>query len=446
MKMSKTPVVLTVAGTDSGGGAGASADLKTFASIGTYGTCAITSVTSQNTTGVLGTFDLPPQVVKDQIDAVCTDMDVRWAKSGMLASPEIVSAVAECIKKYDLSLVVDPVMAAEAGGDLLTTDALSVMRDELLPLCTVVTPNTNEASAISGIPIENRDDAKRAAKAIADMGVQNVIVTGGHLDASDVVYESKTNTFTVISGKFIKGGTHGSGCTYSAALTAYLAHGHSVVDSARYAKQFVEHAIRESVPIGTGVAPVNQVAHIFKNAAKYEVLDETRCAVEILTECRSFANLVAEVGCNIAMAVPDASDVQDVAAVSGRIARLKGKAVNVGCVEFGASSHVARIILAAMQFNNNIRASVNIKYSLEVLEVCKNMKLTISSFDRADEPERTSTMDWGVTHAIKKYGSVPDIISDAGGIGKEPMIRVLGNGAIDVAKTAVTIAEKLDEL
>ena len=208
--MSKTPVVLTIAGTDSGGGAGVMADIKTFSSIGVHGTCAITSVTSQNTTGVLGALDLPPQVVKDQIDAVCTDMCVQWAKSGMLASPEIVSAVAECIKKYDLALVVDPVMAAEAGGDLLTTDALSVMRDELLPICMVVTPNTDEASAISGIPIKDRNDAKRAAKIIADMGVPNVIVTGGHLDASDVIYESKNDTFTVISGEFIKGGTHGS--------------------------------------------------------------------------------------------------------------------------------------------------------------------------------------------------------------------------------------------
>ncbi len=444
--MTKTPVVLTIAGTDSGGGAGASADLKTFASIGVHGTCAITSVTSQNTTGVISAYDLPSQVVKDQIDAVCTDMDVRWAKSGMLASPEIVSTVAEYIKKYDLSLVVDPVMAAEAGGDLLTTDALSVMRDELLPLCAVVTPNTYEASAISDITIEDREDAKRAAKAISDMGVPTVIVTGGHLDASDVVYESKNDTFTVISGEFIEGGTHGSGCTYSAALTAYLAQGHSVVDSARYAKRFVEHAIRESVPIGTGVAPVNQVAHIRKDAARYEVLDETGRAVEMLTGCESFAKLIPEVACNIAMAIPNASDVQDVAAVSGRIAKLKGKAVNVGCVEFGASSHVARIILAAMQFNKNIRASVNIKYSIDVLEVCKKLDLTISSFDRADEPEKTSTMDWGVTHAIKEYGSVPDIISDVGGIGKEPMIRVLGSGALDVAKTAVRIAKELDEL
>ncbi|HJH29158.1 MAG TPA: bifunctional hydroxymethylpyrimidine kinase/phosphomethylpyrimidine kinase [Methanosarcinaceae archaeon] len=444
--MTKTPAVLTIAGTDSSGGAGVSADLKTFASIGAHGTCAITSVTSQNTTGVISAFDMPPPIIMDQIDAVCTDMNVQYAKTGMLASAEIVSAVSRYVKKYNLVLVVDPVMAAEAGGELLTTDAMSVIRDELLPLCMVVTPNTNEASALSGIVIQDRNDAKHAAKIIADMGAVNVIITGGHLDASDVVYESKTDTFTVISGEFIEGGTHGSGCTYSAALTAYLAHGHSIVNSARYAKHFVEHAIRESVPIGSGVAPVNQVAHIRNNATRYEVLNETGRAVEILTECLSFANLVPEVSCNIAMAIPDASNVWDVAAVSGRIVKHKGKAVNVGCVEFGASSHVARIILAAMQFDNNVRASVNIKYSMEVLEICKKLNLTISSFDRADEPEKTSTMDWGVTHAIKEHGSVPDIISDAGGIGKEPMVRILGSCAQDVAKTAVKIAKELDKL
>ncbi|MGP8329664.1 MAG: bifunctional hydroxymethylpyrimidine kinase/phosphomethylpyrimidine kinase [Methanosarcinaceae archaeon] len=443
--MNKIPVVLTIAGTDSGGGAGVSADLKTFASIGVHGTCAITSVTSQNTTGVLGAYNLPPYVVKDQIDAVCADMDIRWVKSGMLPSPEIISAIAKHIKKYNLQLVVDPVMAAEAGGDLMTKDALLVMRDELLPLCLVVTPNTNEAAALSDIPIKDRNDAKRAAKAISKIGAPTVIVTGGHLDASDIVYESENDVFTVIPGEFIKGGTHGSGCTYSAALTAYLAHGHSVVESAIYAKRFVECAIRDSISIGTGVAPVNQMLHIRKNAARYGVLDNTRCAVEIITGYGSFAELIPEVGCNIAMALPNASGMHDVAAVSGRIARLKGKAVNVGCVEFGASSHVARIILAAMQFNTSIRASVNIRYSMDVLKVCKNMKLTISSFDRADEPENTNTMDWGVTYAIKEYGSVPDIIYDPGGVGKEPMIRVLGESALDVAKTAVIIAKYMND-
>ena len=141
----KTPIVMTIAGSDSGGGAGIAADLKTFAALGVHGTCAITSVTAQNTTGVLETFDLAPEAVASQIEAVCTDMEVKWAKIGMLSSSDIIREVAKEVRKYGLSLVLDPVMAAEAGGDLLRKK-LSVLIEELLPLCKVVTPNAPEAA------------------------------------------------------------------------------------------------------------------------------------------------------------------------------------------------------------------------------------------------------------------------------------------------------------
>jgi len=440
--MNKTPVVLTIAGSDSGGGAGIEADTKTFAALGVHGSCAITSVTSQNTRGVLKTYDLPPQVVADQIDAVCADMEVAWAKCGMLASPDIVRAVADRVKRYDLPLVLDPVMAAEAGGGLLSKSALPVLIDELLPASEVITPNIYEASALSGVSVKSRDDARQAAKAIAEMGACTVIITGGHLDASDLVYESGNETFTVIAGEFVKGGTHGSGCTYSAALAAYLARGFTVVDGAKHAKRFVEQAIKGSVPVGSGVNPVNQLSHLLDDAARYHVLEDIMCAVDTLTNCEPFANLIPEVGCNIAMATPQADDTADVAAVAGRIVRLKGMPVVVGCVEFDASSHVARIILAAMQFDPDVRAAVNVRYSKEVLRACREIGLSISSFDRADEPEHTSTMDWGVSHSIKMHGSVPDVIYDEGGIGKEPMVRILGKSAVDVAGIAVKIARR----
>lgn len=441
--MIKTPVVLTIAGSDSGGGAGIAADLKTFSTLGVHGTCAITAVTSQNTMGVQSTFDLPADVVSDQIDAVCSDMEVTCAKTGMLASPDIVMKVAECVKKYGLRLVIDPVMAAEAGGDLLTKDAFLIMKEELLPLCEVITPNIHEASALSGISIRNLDDARDAAKVIASAGARHVIITGGHLDASDLVYCPAQEEFTLVPGDFVEGGTHGSGCTYSAALAAYLASGYDVVDAARAAKEFVENAIKASISVGHGVGPVNQISTIRQDAARYQVLEDVMNAVDMLMECKEFANLVPEVGCNVAMAVPGACDVSDVAAVAGRIVRLKGRPACVGCVEFGASSHVARIILAAMQYDSTYRASVNIRYSKEVLDICREMGLSMSSFSRAEEPEHTHTMDWGVSHAIELYGSVPVIIFDEGGMGKEPMVRVLGRSAQDVAKTATEVARRI---
>lgn len=442
-EMDITPVVLTIAGSDSGGGAGIEADIKTFGSLYVHGTCAITSVTSQNTTGVKSAYDLPPSVVSDQIEAVCADMDIRWAKSGMLSSADIVRAVAKSVKEYGLHIIVDPVMAAEAGGDLLKEDAVSVLKEELLPLSYATTPNISEAQVLSGITINSREDAKEAAKAIAALGVKNVVITGGHSDAVDLVYESESDLFAEVPGRFIEGGTHGSGCTYSSALTAYLARGYSIVDAAIAAKEFVEYGILLSRNIGKGVSPVNQMGYLQMMATKDEVLANTEKAIQMLEDSPNFAKLVAEVGCNIAMALPHARKVSDVAAVNGRIVRLQGRPKVVGCVSFGASSHVARIVLAAMEFDQEIRASVNISYSGNVLAICEDMGLTMSSFSRAEEPEHTHTMDWGVTYAIDSYGRVPAIISDAGGVGKEPMVRVLGRDAIEVASIALEIADRL---
>jgi hydroxymethylpyrimidine/phosphomethylpyrimidine kinase len=408
-----------------------------------HGTCAITSVTAQNTTGVLDTFDLTPEAVASQIEAVCTDMEVRWAKSGMLASSKIVREVAKEVRKHGLSLVLDPVMAAEAGGDLLRKEALSVLTEELMPFCKVTTPNASEAGALAGMAVKTPEDAKIAARKIADLGVEAVIVTGGHLDATDLIYEAASETFTHIPGTFVKGGTHGTGCTYSAAVTALLASGENLEGAARKAKKFVEQAILKSQPVGRGVSPVNQLGAILEDKERYLVLKELKEAVSILESSLEFPKLIPEVGCNIGMAISDADSYKDVAAVEGRIVRHRGRAVPVGCVDFGASRHVARIIISSLRYNPEIRAAINVKYSMEALAACIEMKLGISSFDRAEEPESTNTMDWGTAEAIKKYGSVPKVIYDKGGPGKEPMIRLLGKCATEVAKLAVELAEKI---
>lgn len=439
----KNPIVMTIAGSDSGGGAGIAADLKTFAALGVHGTCAITSVTAQNTTGVLEAFDLLPAAVSSQIEAVCTDMDVIWAKTGMLASSEIIREIAKEVRKYGLSLVVDPVMAAEAGGNLLRKEALSVLIEELLPLCKVTTPNASEAGALAGMAVKTPEDAKVAARKIADLGIEAVIVTGGHLDATDLLYEAGSDTFTRIPGIFVKGGTHGSGCTYSAAMTAFLACGESLDWAARKSKKFVEQAILKSRPAGRGVNPVNPLGATLEEKERYLVLRELKEAVSILEGSPYFSKLIPEVGCNIGMAIPDAGSYEDVAAVEGRIVRHRERSVPVGCADFGASRHVAGVILSALRYDLEIRAAINIKYSEKILEACREMELGISSFDRADEPENTSTMDWGTAEAIKKYGSVPKVIYDKGGTGKEPMVRLLGINATEVAKIAVELAEKL---
>jgi len=436
-------IALTIAGSDSGGGAGVAADLKTFAALGVHGTCAITSVTAQNTIGVLETFDLPAAAVISQIEAVCMDMNIKWIKTGMLASSEIIREVAKEVKKHDFSLILDPVIAAEAGGNLLREESLPVLIEELLPLCKVITPNALEAGALAGISVKSPEDAKIAAKKITDLCVEAVIVTGGHLDATDLLYETYSDTFTSIPGTWVSGGTHGSGCTYSAAMTAFLAFGKSLEEAARESKKFVIQAIMTSKPTGRGVNPVNQLGTTLEEKERYLVLRNLKEAILILEKSPDFQKYISEVGCNIGMAIPDAHKLEEVAAVKGGIVRYRKLAVQVGCVEFGASRHIARIILSALRYNPKMRAAINVRYSESNLSLCREAGLSLSSFNRAEEPENCTTLDGWTAEAVKAQRRIPKVIYDTGYLGKEPMIHLLGTNAVEIAKLVVELAEKL---
>jgi len=439
--------ILTIAGSDSGGGAGIEADLKTFAALGMHGACAITSVTAQNTLGVERVYDLPEDVIVDQIRAVRSDIRVDYVKIGMLSSDGIVRTVAEEIE--GIPFVLDPVMSAEAGGSLLADDALDALVSVLIPLASVVTPNVYEACAITGIRIRSIEDAEHAAAAIVTLGCRAAVITGGHLDGTDVLCEGGSGKIEPPglirgSGGIIGGGTHGAGCTYSSALASYLAKGLSVPDACIAAKGFVEKAIANSSSIGHGVAPVNQTLEVISDAARYHAIADVNAAVKAIENSQSFASLIPEVGCNIGSATPAAQSVGDVAAVRGRIVTVSGdRARAVGCAEFGASSHIARLILAVMQFDPMMRGALNIRYSGGVISACEECGYTMASFDRRYEPPHHKTMDWGAEYAIREAGSVPQVIWDAGGVGKEAMVRILGGSAVEVAGLAIRVLDRL---
>jgi len=445
--MEKYPVVMTIAGSDSGGGAGIQADLKTFATLGAHGTCTITSITSQNTTGVKDVHDLPPGTVESQIRAVASDMKISYAKTGMLSSSGIITRVAEMVREYRIPLVVDPVMAAEAGDSLIRREAVTTLQEELIPLSRVLTPNVDEAGILSGIKVNDLDDAKEAARRIVDSGANSVIITGGHLEGADLLYDGVD--FTLVDGELVEGGTHGAGCTYSAALTVFLAGGASLRDAAAGAKLFVTRAILESCSVGQGVGPVNQAQHTVTTARMYEAMVDVQEAVAILESSRDFTALIPEVGCNVASAIPDAAGTEDVCAVRGRIVRSGNRVQAVGCPAMGASRHVARIVLAAMHHDAGLRAALNIRYSGDVLGVVRDMGLAVASFDRAHEPEGVSTMEWGTRTAIDNYrklhNRVPDVVYDLGAVGKEPMIRLLAHRAVDAAGVGVEIGRRMGE-
>lgn len=260
----KVARALTIAGSDSGGGAGIQADLKTFQELGAYGMSAITAVTVQNTLGVQGVYPLSAEAVVQQIHAVGEDIGVDAVKTGMLFSKEIILAVAEAIRAFGWTkLVVDPVMIAKGGSVLLQEEAIRALTLDLLPLTAVVTPNIPEAEKLTGMIIHNRFDRQEAAKRLADFGAQYVIIKGGHdsgAEAIDLLFDGRY--FTELAGKRVATPhTHGTGCTFSAALAAGLAQGMQVEEAMQLAKAFIQAAIEYGIAIGNGHGPTNHWAY-----------------------------------------------------------------------------------------------------------------------------------------------------------------------------------------
>jgi hydroxymethylpyrimidine/phosphomethylpyrimidine kinase len=257
--MNRVPTALTIAGSDSGGGAGIQADLKTFSALGVFGMSALTAITAQNTRAVTAVFELPPAIVAAQIDAVVTDIGADAVKTGMIANSELIRIVAAKIREYGLTnLVVDPVMVAKSGDRLLREEAVAALRTELLPLATVVTPNLPEAEVLVGRSVAALDQMRAAAADIVALGARSVVVKGGHLpgDPIDVFYDGE-RYLELPARRVETTSTHGTGCTLASAIAAYLARGSDLEAAIRGAKAYLTAAIEHAYPIGHGHGPVH---------------------------------------------------------------------------------------------------------------------------------------------------------------------------------------------
>ena len=266
----KIPSAMTIAGSDSGAGAGVQADLKTFAALGVYGTSVLTAITAQNTLTVTTVHEVPTNVIESQIDAVVTDIGADAVKTGMLSSSAIIECVTKSLKKYSAipelrRLVVDPVMVAKSGDSLLHEEAVGALRDLLLPMAAVVTPNIPEAETLTGLSIVSDDDVKKAAREIVAMGATSVVVKGGHRDgpATDLYFNGH-NFREFTAPRFDTVNTHGTGCTFASAVAAGLAKGLQTEEAVGLAKEFVTEAIRRSFPIGQGHGPLNHFYNLWQ--------------------------------------------------------------------------------------------------------------------------------------------------------------------------------------
>ncbi len=269
MNSATPPRALTIAGSDSGGGAGIQADLKTFAALGVFGTSAITAITAQNTLGVTAVAEVPVEVIRDQIEAVVSDIGYDAVKTGMLSSTEIVECVVEAVERLKLApLVVDPVMIAATGAQLLQDDAVESVRERLVPWATVVTPNVPEAEVLTGVEIDSVDDMELAGGELVAMGADAAVVKGGDVEdgtgrVNDVL-GTKEGTLTFTTLRIDTTSDHGTGCTFASAVAAHLAHGLGLAPAVEMSQRYVWNAIANADPIGGGHGPLNHMyAHSY---------------------------------------------------------------------------------------------------------------------------------------------------------------------------------------
>ncbi|HEY3094659.1 MAG TPA: bifunctional hydroxymethylpyrimidine kinase/phosphomethylpyrimidine kinase [Nitrososphaera sp.] len=432
-------IALSIAGSDSGAGAGIQADLKTFSALGVYGCTAITAITAQNTKKVAEIFEVPPAIVEQQIRSVMTDMPPDAIKIGMVYSREIIEAVHRSLKKSKVPAVLDPILAAGTGAKLLRDDAFDLFVSKLMPVCALVTPNKIEAEKLARIKIRTEADGIEAARKIRRRGAKNVIVKGGHFGTStvtDILLDSSGRLTKITNPRIKIKESHGSGCNFSSAITAYLAKGAALKDACRMANEYVHVAIKNAVSVGRGLPVTNPLSSILRDAGRYYVLAELQAAVEQVSKLYGFYRLIPETQTNFAYALPEAADVSDVAGVRGRIVRIGNAAVPASYIEFGASKHMASAIIGYMRVNPAMRSVINIRFDDRLVKICKSL-FSISSYDRSKEPKSVkkkegSSVSWGTMQALSKNLKA-DVIYHKGDIGKEPMITVFGGNPGEVA-------------
>ena len=440
-------VALSVAGSDSGAGAGIQADLKTFSTLGVYGCTAITAITAQNTKKVSEILAIAPEMVRAQIASVMSDSPPDAVKVGMVYSKEIIDAVAGSLRGR-MPVVLDPILAAGTGAKLLRDDALERFVSKLVHRCFLLTPNRMEAEKLSGVRIKGEAGAVEAAERLRSLGARNVIVKGGHFGratVTDFLLDGMGRLTKIANPRIDIEESHGSGCNFSSAATAYLARGIPLEEACRMANEYVHVAIKNAVRVGRGLPVTNPLSSIYKDAMRYSTITELQQAIDRLVTIEGFYRLIPETQTNLVYALPDAESHSDVAGVRGRIVRAGESVVPVSRTEFGASRHMASAILAYKSARPAYRSVMNIRLDQKILETCRSL-FQVSSYDRSKEPrgikeKEGSTIAWGTKRALARNPEA-DVIYHQGDIGKEPMMTLFGKSPGRVLDMVEKILER----
>jgi hydroxymethylpyrimidine kinase/phosphomethylpyrimidine kinase len=445
--------LLIVAGSDPGAGAGLQQDLKTATLLGVYGLTVVTALTVQNSLGVQAVHPVAPEVVEAQLDAVLQDFPVDAVKIGMVGTAANVRAIARRLR--DLAelppVVLDPVLAAGRGGALLEEEGIDLLKAELFPLTTILTPNVPEAGRLTGRAIDIPAHLEEVARELQGLGPAWALAKGGHLggDPVDVLTDGK-NAYHLRGSRLSAPHNHGSGCLLATALAAHLAQGLTVPEAVNQARELVREALLHGLPLGHGVGPVNPYAPFANEQARYQVLEKLQAATARLVR-EDISPLIPEVMSNLGYALPYAEGLENVAAFPGRLLKTPQGTLAPAPAAFGASRHIAALILTASKRFPHLRAAMNIRYVEGIEDIAPMLHLRYASFDRAQEPAEVKareggTLAWGVAQVLdnlQPWEQPPDLIGDKGEVGKEAMLRILGEDPMSVAEKALALKNAL---
>ncbi len=419
---------LTVAGSDSIGGAGIQADIRAMAAVGVHAASVITAVTAQNTCRVEKIFPMPADMVQAQLDAVLSDCDIRAVKTGMLYNAEIVGTVADAFEDHDIPLIVDPVMVATVGDELYDKTFVRALKEKLLPICELVTPNRHEAEVLAGMKIENEDDVTFACEIIGKEG-SSVLLKGGHMGSSNVVdYLYLSSEITRIRNPRLPyEAGHGSGCTFSAYITANMANGLDLVTSVLESRKMIQKSIKTQYAVGKGVPVVNTNVTLTEkeDSDKVAVLRELDAAVGKVCAMMP-PEFVPRTGMNFAYAKKDAKGPEEIAAVDKRMAVHNGAVRRNGQVKFGAAEHLSFVLMEAMKTSPETRSVLEFSVPEETVEDMEDAGLEVALIRK-----KGSSISETVRSAVESSRRFPDVLADLSGK-KGISVEVLGRNPSEV--------------
>jgi hydroxymethylpyrimidine/phosphomethylpyrimidine kinase len=444
---------LTIAGSDSSGGAGIQADIKTFSALGLYGTSVLTVLTAQNTKTVSDILVVPEPFFKNQLTSVLDDIKPDIIKIGVLYDSTIIDTVYQILYPLKIPIVLDPVLISGTGIKLLKKDCYDAFKKKIIPLSFVITPNLHEAEILAENKIKNEKELVESAFNIMQYGTSNVIIKGisdpnDNTKVFDILVQKNSNTFTKLYNERLNiNETHGTGCNFSSSLASFLGKGYNITDAFRLANLYVKEGLNNSISIGKGLLITNPLYKLYDNSSRYSVILSLTHSIKILEELKDFYVIIPETKTNFVYSIESPQSLNDVAGILGRISDIGRKIKIPNLVEFGASKHVANAVISANKINNTIRSAMNIKNNEQILNICKK-HFEYSFYLREEEGIENRnregfTVSWGIKTEFEKKNTAEIVFHD-GDYGKEPMIMVFGKDPIDVINKIKLIILKLN--